>query len=103
MTIDAECPVCEEWFALSNPVRVNRVIACPHCLSDLKVISIEPVELELIELISSLAVGNTRGTKKGKKNKRTRRPGDDFGGEDDFLAPPQKSKDREKRRKEWVD
>jgi lysine biosynthesis protein LysW len=41
-----QCPVCDAWFYLEDDVEVGDRIECPECDAQLKVVSLDPVELD---------------------------------------------------------
>lgn len=45
--MNAICPECEAELTLPNGVMENELIACPECGSELEVISLDPVTVEL--------------------------------------------------------
>ena len=42
----APCPDCGEDIALRGTLRVGKQVTCPHCEAELKIIEIDPVELD---------------------------------------------------------
>ncbi len=42
----AYCPDCEGKISISSEAAVGQRITCPHCDTDLEVISVEPLELD---------------------------------------------------------
>jgi alpha-aminoadipate carrier protein LysW len=41
------CPECEGAVALAEPVRLSEIARCPDCSSELEVVALDPVRLEL--------------------------------------------------------
>jgi hypothetical protein len=42
----ARCPVCEDILTLGSDFALNQPVTCSTCLSNLKIVSVEPCELE---------------------------------------------------------
>lgn len=42
----ARCPICEDVLTIGQDLSINQPITCSTCLSNLRVVSVEPVELE---------------------------------------------------------
>lgn len=42
------CPDCDEKIVLNPYIRLGRKLECPHCDADLEVISLDPLELDLV-------------------------------------------------------
>jgi hypothetical protein len=42
----ARCPVCEDILNFGSELSINQPVTCSTCLSNLKVVSVEPCELE---------------------------------------------------------
>ena len=43
----ARCPVCEDIITVGIAVKLYQPIICPTCLSSLKVVSVDPFELDV--------------------------------------------------------
>jgi len=50
MMQSAECPSCSEEIILPNNVQLGQRVDCPHCDAVLKVIWLDPPELEWLDL-----------------------------------------------------
>lgn len=46
MAKKARCPVCKDSIELESGLGLGDVFDCPGCVSELKVIQLDPVELE---------------------------------------------------------
>jgi alpha-aminoadipate carrier protein LysW len=46
MSIEATCPECEGGIVLRDPIQ-GEIVPCPSCGSDLEVIRLDPLQLEL--------------------------------------------------------
>jgi lysine biosynthesis protein LysW len=44
-TIVIPCPECEEDITFTTPPQLNQKVTCPECWADLKVISLDPVQV----------------------------------------------------------
>ena len=42
----AACPVCDAAVQLEGDVRVNELVPCPDCGSELEIVSLDPLTLE---------------------------------------------------------
>ena len=45
---NAYCPDCDETIVLNPTPKVGKRLTCPHCDTDLEVISVDPVELDWV-------------------------------------------------------
>lgn len=45
----ARCPLCDDIITIGADLGINHPVTCPTCLSNLKIVSIEPYELEEAE------------------------------------------------------
>ncbi len=41
------CPECEGTVKLGEPVRLSEITQCPDCSSELEVVGLDPIALEL--------------------------------------------------------
>jgi alpha-aminoadipate carrier protein LysW len=41
------CPACDGKVELPEPARLSEVVECPECSSELEVVSLDPVRLDL--------------------------------------------------------
>lgn len=46
-TLERECPKCDMWVPLHGDLYLNEVMQCPDCLSELEVVTLDPVLLAL--------------------------------------------------------
>lgn len=44
-----ECASCGENFDIDEEARINDIIYCPECGSGLRVVSLDPAEVEIVE------------------------------------------------------
>jgi len=81
----ARCPVCEDIITIGIALKLYQPVICPTCLAGLKVVSINPFELEAPE--TRAATSFLRPSRSNhKKNVRLQKPrqiSEQFG-DDDF-------------------
>ena len=42
------CPDCDEEIVMNSPVGLGQKLACPHCGADLKVMGVDPPQLDWV-------------------------------------------------------
>lgn len=50
MATMAMCPECEVLISIPGTLRLGKIVECPECGATLEVISIEPPELDIVDL-----------------------------------------------------
>jgi len=80
----AKCPVCEDIVTIGIHLKLYESIPCPTCLANLQVVSVNPFELEKLEIGRKVIIKNNRQKQgKGTKDPNKRIMIDYFGGEDE--------------------
>ena len=88
----ARCPVCEDIITIGIAVRLYQPVICPTCLANLKIVSINPFELDVPSIGENL--GYRRSSHHNHKHTgNSQKPhlfseeyeDDDFGDMDDYL------------------
>ncbi len=46
MNREVRCPACGEDFGLETDLEVGDTVSCPNCSADLRIKSLDPIELE---------------------------------------------------------
>jgi hypothetical protein len=81
----ARCPVCNDIITIGISVKLYQPVICPTCLASLKVVSVNPFELDVPA--SGVNSGFQRLSRPNhKKNSKLQKPRDisEQYGEDDF-------------------
>lgn len=47
-----KCPVCEEMFEFDPDLEVGNTMYCPGCYTDLKVVKLNPIQVEEVKEVS---------------------------------------------------
>ncbi len=88
----ARCPVCEDIITIGIAVKLYQPVICPTCLANLKIVSLNPFELDVPSGTESLGFRRTSrpNHKRSSKLEKPRRiseqfEDDDIGDIDDYL------------------
>jgi hypothetical protein len=103
----AECPICDGRIWFYEPAKLRQTILCKQCLTDLVVVSINPLDLDVLEEEHIQRLIAPRQRKKGGKNNRKNQRAKEFGDEDELedILPKTRKKPkpgRERRRNEQI-
>jgi hypothetical protein len=81
----ARCPVCEDIITFGIPLKLHQSVTCPTCLATLRVVSVNPFELDrsLNNGLLTSARNNRHNHGKNSKSFGKRRVSDYYGGEDE--------------------
>jgi len=82
----ARCPVCNDFISIGVTVKLNQGIICPTCLANLRVVSLNPLELEQPDrpLVSAARSASRSNGKRASKEDKTRRISREYGGLDEM-------------------
>ena len=109
MNEKAQCPVCGEIVYIAAPAKLHRSLVCLTCLTNLQIVALNPLELEMLEE-SSRAVTPLNGhhSRKGAKRKKKRdsyREEDEYEDLDDYVLEKRQrrkpNRDKHRKGKEW--
>lgn len=68
--IEVGCPECEEPIRLNASVRLGQPITCQHCLAELEVVSVDPLE---VDFATPIPLKKNRYKKAGKLSSKNRK------------------------------
>ncbi|MBN1146141.1 MAG: hypothetical protein JXA78_02715 [Anaerolineales bacterium] len=67
----AQCPVCGEIISFVTPAKLHRSLVCLTCLTNLQVVALNPLELEILDESGRAAPPlNGPRSRKGAKGKK---------------------------------